>query len=72
MPGAGSLAKLTIQAYTDPKFGTLWDDPANPLTVGINPESYSQKLGASYPTEDAAAGPGRRAASTATSAPSLA
>jgi len=59
MAGAGTLAKLTIQAYSDPKFSTLWDDPANPIIVGINPESYSQKLGASYTTEDAAGGTGQ-------------
>jgi nucleoid-associated protein YgaU len=59
MAGTGSLAKLTIQAYQDPKFTTLWDDPVNPMSVGINPEKYSQKLGASYTREDAAGGSGQ-------------
>jgi nucleoid-associated protein YgaU len=54
-----ALAKLTIHAYEDPKFDRLWSDPANPITVGINPAGYSQKMGASYTTEDAAGGSGQ-------------
>ena len=55
MPGSGSLAKLNICAYKDPKFNTKWNDDANPLTVMINPASYTQKLAVEY-TEDDAAG----------------
>jgi nucleoid-associated protein YgaU len=59
MASNGSLVKLVIQAYEDPQFGTLWDDPSNPFTVQINPEKYRQSLAASYTKTEAAGGTGQ-------------
>jgi nucleoid-associated protein YgaU len=59
MAGTGSLVKLAIQAYEDPQFSTLWDDPGNPFTVQINPEKYRQSMAAAYTKDDAAGGTGQ-------------
>lgn len=56
---SGSLTKLKIRAYEDPDYGTEWSDDSNPLTVMINPESYSQRLAVDYTEDDAAGATGQ-------------
>ncbi|HEY7809688.1 MAG TPA: hypothetical protein VIA98_04850 [Allosphingosinicella sp.] len=56
---SGSLTKLKIRAYEDPDFATEWSDNANPLTVMINPASYSQRLAVDYTEDDAAGATGQ-------------
>jgi hypothetical protein len=52
---SGSLAKLQIKAFLDIEYRKLWSGGTNPVTVGINPSSYSQSSAIKY-TEDKAAG----------------
>jgi hypothetical protein len=52
---SGALVKLSIEAYEDPGFNTLWEDGPNPIKVQINPASYAQEVGVCF-TEDAAIG----------------
>ena len=51
---SGSLSKLSLKAYTDPKFSAVWSGGPNPIKVQINPESYSQTLGALYTSQNPA------------------
>jgi hypothetical protein len=39
---SGSLERMIIYAYSDPGFQTLVAQPFNPLTVWINPASYTE------------------------------
>ena len=55
----GSLSKLAIRAFQDAAYGKPANDPANPILVPINPETYSETLGVEFTEEDAAGGTGQ-------------
>jgi nucleoid-associated protein YgaU len=52
---SGSPAKLQIKAFLDVNFSKPWKGGDNPISVGINPASYSQSMSIMY-TPDKAAG----------------
>jgi hypothetical protein len=52
---SGSLTKLQIKAFLDINYSKPWKGGTNPVTVGINPASYSQSTAIRY-TPDKAAG----------------
>ena len=51
---SGSLDKLQIEAFLDPQYSKKWVNSINPLSVAINPASYSQGLSALFAEDKAA------------------
>lgn len=57
-PRSASLAKLKIEAFEDPGFDTPWGGGTNPISVQINPDSYTQALGLRFTDDEGAGGNG--------------
>ena len=55
----GSLAKLKITGYRDPKYNRLASTEPNPINVMINPDRYSRGLSTNFAPEQAAGGDGK-------------
>jgi nucleoid-associated protein YgaU len=58
----GALQKLKISGYEDPGYNRLASIKPNPISVMINPTSYSKEMATAYTCEDAAGGTGQSVA----------
>lgn len=56
------IQKLKITGFEDPEFNRLASTKPNPISVMINPDTYSQAMGVSFTSEAAAGGTGKSVA----------